>query len=161
MLMHWLMNHDWTQIALAGAILALGLVVALEVQAFARLRREVTRDLARIFEQLDLVRFETQQLHESQVRPSSAPVALLRPTSAPVSSLRPLERNAQRAPGERGILAPAAAAAPAARDNYSDAARMAADGAEAREIAEKCGLASGEARILVGLQAARSRRINS
>jgi hypothetical protein len=151
MLMHWLVTHDWTQIALAGSVLALGLVVALEVQAFARLRREVTRDLARIFEQLDLVRFETQQLRESQVRPPSTPVA----------SLRPIERPAQRAPGERGIPAPAAAVVAAARDNYSDAARMAADGAEAREIAEKCGLASGEARILVGLQAARSRRINS
>jgi hypothetical protein len=65
MLMHWLVTHDWTQIALASSVLALGLVVALEVQAFARLRREVTRDLARIFEQLDLVRFETQQLRES------------------------------------------------------------------------------------------------
>jgi hypothetical protein len=153
MLMHWLVTHDWTQIALAGSVLALGLVVAMEVQAFARLRREVTRDLARIFEQLDLVRFETQQLRESQAPPP-------RPVNAPVASLRPLERS-QRAPGERGILAPAPLVATAARDNYSDAARMAADGAEAREIAEKCGLASGEARILVGLQAARSRRINS
>jgi hypothetical protein len=153
MLMHWLVTHDWTQIALASSVLALGLVVALEVQAFARLRREVTRDLARIFEQLDLVRFETQQLRESQAPP-------VRPVSAPVASLRPVERS-QRAPGERGILAPAPAVSPPARDNYSDAARMAADGAEAREIAEKCGLASGEARILVGLQAARSRRINS
>jgi Protein of unknown function (DUF2802) len=153
MLMHWLMSHDWTQIALASSVLALGVVVALEVQAFARLRREVTRDLARIFEQLDLVRFETQQLRESPVPPA-------RPASAPVASLRTVERS-QRAPGERGILAQASVAAPAARDNYSDAARMAADGAEAREIAEKCGLASGEARILVGLQAARSRRINS
>jgi len=153
MLMHWLITHDWTQIALASSVLALGLVVALEVQGFARLRREVTRDLARIFEQLDLVRFETQQLRESHAPPA-------RPASAPVASLRPVERS-QRAPGERGILAPAPAVTAAARDNYSDAARMAADGAEAREIAEKCGLASGEARILVGLQAARSRRINS
>ena len=154
MLMHWLVTHDWTQIALAGSVLALGLVIALEVQAFARLRREVTRDLTRIFEQLDLVRFETQQLRESQAPPP------LRPVSSPVASLRPIERS-QRAPGERGILAPAPPVATTARDNYSDAARMAADGAEAREIAEKCGLASGEARILVGLQAARSRRINS
>lgn len=160
MLMHWMMTHDWTQIALASSVLALGLVVALEVRAMARLRHEVTRDLARIFEQLDLVRFETQQLRESPVRPVSATVAALRPVERGTQR-PPLERTAQRAPGERGILSQAPELAPAARDNYSDAARMAADGAQAHEIAMKCGLASGEARILVGLQAARSRRINS
>jgi hypothetical protein len=151
MLMQWMMRHDWTQIALASSVLALGLVVALEVRALARLRHEVIRDLARIFEQLDLVRFETQQLRESA----------LRPLSAALTALPPLERTAQRAPGERGILSAAPPLAPVARDSYSDAARMAADGAQAHEIAMKCGLASGEARILVGLQAARSRRINS
>jgi Protein of unknown function (DUF2802) len=160
MFMHWLMTHDWTQFALASSVMTLGLVVALEVRAFTRLRHEVTRDLARIFEQLDLVRFETQQLRELPVRPASASVAALRPVERSTPRA-PLERAAQRAPGERGILSPAPELAPQARDSYSDAARMAADGAQAHEIAMKCGLATGEARILVGLQAARSRRINS
>jgi len=148
MFMHWILAHDWTHVALAGAVLVLGLVIALEVRSLTRLRHDVTRDFARIFEQLDLVRFETQQLRESQ---------LPRPAVAAAIPLRAVERAAQRAPGERGILQ----GAPAVRDSYSDAARMAAEGAEAREIAEKCGLAGGEARILVGLQAARARRISS
>jgi hypothetical protein len=160
MFMHWLLTHDWTQLALASSVMTLGVVVALEVRAFARLRQEVTRDLARIFEQLDLVRFETQQVREAPVRPASAPVAALRSVERGTPRA-PLERTVQRAPGERGILAPAPELAATSRDSYSDAARMAADGAQAHEIAMKCGLAAGEARILVGLQAARSRRINS
>jgi hypothetical protein len=165
MWMQWILTHDWTQFALAGSVAMLGVVVALEIRAFGRLRHDVTRDLARIFEQLDLVRFETQQLRESAPRETAA-----RPVAAPVAALRPVERSTprppadrmtQRAPGERGILAAAPELAPQSRDSYSEAARMAADGAQAQEIAAKCGLAAGEARILVGLQAARSRRINS
>lgn len=158
--MHWLLARDWTQFTLAGSVVMLGIVIALEVRAFSRLRHEVTRDLARIFEQLDLVRFEMQQLRESAPRPAAAPVAALRPVerSAPKA---PIDRTVQRAPGERGILTAAPELAAQSRDSYSEAARMAADGAQAPEIAAKCGLAAGEARILVGLQAARSRRINS
>jgi hypothetical protein len=158
MVMHWILTHDWTQLALASSVAMLGIVVALEIRAFTRLRHEVARDLARIFEQLDLVRFETQQLRELQPRAAAVPVATLRTGSAPRA---PIERPAPRAPGERGILAAAPDLAPQSRDSYSEAARMAADGAQAPEIAAKCGLAAGEARILVGLQAARSRRINS
>lgn len=160
MVMHWILTHDWTQFALAGSVVMLGVVIALEVRAFARLRHEVTRDLARIFEQLDLVRFETQQLREAPPRPAAAPVTALRPVERSAPRIT-IDRMAQRAPGERGILAAAPELAAQSRDSYSEAARMAADGAQAPEIAAKCGLAAGEARILVGLQAARSRRINS
>ena len=65
-----MVSYDWSEAALAAAILALALVLVLELRSTQRLRRLVGRDLARIFEQLDLVRFENQQLLEQ--RPAEA-----------------------------------------------------------------------------------------
>ena len=62
--MTWL--HDASQAALAAAVMTLGLVMLLELRSIARLRRAVDCNLARVFEQLDLLRFENQQLLEAQ-----------------------------------------------------------------------------------------------
>ena len=58
--MNWI--HDVSQAALAGAVLTLGLVILLELRSIKRLRRLVDGHLSRVFEQLDLLRYENQQL---------------------------------------------------------------------------------------------------
>lgn len=45
--------------------------------------------------------------------------------------------------------------------DYRTAARLAERGTSMREIAERCGLVSGEARVLIALQQARARRAAS
>jgi hypothetical protein len=126
-----MVSYDWSEAALAAAILALALVLVLELRSTQRLRRLVGQDLARIFEQLDLVRFENQQLLEQ--RPAEA---VRPPPVVPVVTPLP----------ERG------------RSDYGVAARLAAAGAGAEEISARAGLATGEARVLAALQCARSAR---
>lgn len=71
--------HDISQTALAGAVLILGLVIMLELRSIVRLRRLVDGHLARVFEQLDLLRYENQQLLEAHLpapaRAATAPPA--------------------------------------------------------------------------------------
>ena len=50
--------HDVSVTALAAAVLILGLVILLEIHCFSRLRRMVDINLARVFEQLELLRAE-------------------------------------------------------------------------------------------------------
>ena len=50
--------HEVSQTALAAAVLTLGLVILLEIRSFARLRRMMDINLARVFEQLELLRGE-------------------------------------------------------------------------------------------------------
>ena len=64
--LHWV--HEISQGALAAAVATLGAVILLELRSIARLRRTVDAHLTRLFEQLDLLRFESQQLAESQAR---------------------------------------------------------------------------------------------
>ncbi|MFO1401139.1 MAG: hypothetical protein U1F06_06450 [Steroidobacteraceae bacterium] len=127
-----MVSYDWSEAALAAAIVALALVLVLELRSTQRLRRVVGLELGRIFEQLDLVRFENQQLLEQRVgeAPAGAP-------PIPVACV------------------PAAGRAAA---DYGVAAQLAAAGADAAEIASRAGLGSGEARMLAALQSARSRR---
>lgn len=127
-----MVSYDWSEAALAAAILALALVLVLELRSTQRLRRLVGQELGRIFEQLDLVRFENQQLLEQRV-----PDLPLRAPAIPVACVPPAERVAA---------------------DYGAAARLAAAGADAAEIVARAGLASGEARMLAALQSARSRR---
>jgi hypothetical protein len=127
-----MVSYDWSEAALAAAILALALVLVLELRSTQRLRSLVGQELARIFEQLDLVRFENQQLLEQ--RSAAAPHPL---PAVPVVSVPPAER---------------------ATADYGVAARLAAAGADAAEIVARSGLAGGEARMLAALQSARSRR---
>jgi hypothetical protein len=122
--------HDISQSALAAAVFTLGVVIMLELRAIGRLRQSLDRDLGRVFEQLDLLRIESQQLLEGQAKGQAPP-------SVPVVHSVP--------PTARG-------------DEISAAVRLAARGAAVQDISERCGLAKGEARLLVALQTARAQR---
>jgi hypothetical protein len=126
--------HDVSQTALAGAVLILGLVIMLELRSIVRLRRLVDGHLARVFEQLDLLRFENQQLLDA--RP---------PLPADTGRSRAAGRGTQSAP--TAPRAAAAAALPAA-----------ARPKPLFELTPPAPLASGEARLLASLAAARARR---
>jgi hypothetical protein len=133
----WL--HDASQAALAAAVMTLGLVILLELRAIVRLRRAVDCNLARVFEQLDLLRFENQQLIEGQTY-SAAPGAM------------------RTAAGSSAAAAPSAASAPstaAARPTVRPASAAADSGATAPSPAA---LPAGEARLLATLAAARANR---
>ncbi len=60
--------HDVSLAALAAAVVTLGCVMLLELRALAALRRNVDVHLARLFEQLDLIRFDHVQLLEAHAR---------------------------------------------------------------------------------------------
>jgi hypothetical protein len=126
-----MVSYDWSEAALVAAVLALTLTVALVLRSTQRLRRLMGQELARIFEQLDLVRFENQQLLEQ----------------------RPVE--ATRLPATVPVVVPAP---DRGASDYGIAARLAAAGAGAEEISARAGLATGEARVLAALQNARVQR---
>ncbi|MFI4894870.1 MAG: hypothetical protein ACHP9W_00950 [Steroidobacterales bacterium] len=92
--------NEISQSALAVAVATLGLVILLELRSIARLRRAVEGHLNRLFEQLDLLRFENQQLSEAQAHSPAA--------SAPVSA-GPVPVNAL-GPGEARLIAALTAA---------------------------------------------------
>ncbi len=125
------MIYQWMQPALAGAIVLLGVVLMLELRSVSRLRRSLNRDMARLFEQLDLVRFDSQQLAAAT---PAVPAAASLPIALPVSQAAGLQ------PGE----------------NYAAALQLAADGASQQELVTRCGLSRGEARILVAMHSGAS-----
>jgi hypothetical protein len=112
-------------ITLCGAI-----SVALQVR---RTRRRVLESLERVFEELDLLRLEAQPLPVADVPARQSP--------APVQEL-------PAAPAPRVVSPPPELA------DYQAAARLAAHGAPLAEIAERCGVVAGEARVLQALQRA-------
>ena len=126
------LRFDWAAINTTLVLVALVAVTLLLRAQLRRVGSQSARDLQRVFEQLDLMRLDAQE--QLARAPTVLPLA-----SAP-----------------RG----AAAAAPGAAEivNYRTAARLAECGTSMREIAERCGLVSGEARVLVALQQARARR---
>jgi hypothetical protein len=125
----WL--HEISQSALAAAVVTLGVVILLELRSIKLLKRSVDNNLGRVFEQLDLLRLEQQP--EQGARRDGAPA---------------------RAPAHTG----GSVATPAAAGNaYTAAAALASTGMRAEEIAQRCGLAAGEARLLASLAAARTR----
>jgi hypothetical protein len=138
--------HDVSQTALAAAVLALGLVILLELRSIARLRRTLDTGLARVFEQLDLVRSDTHQSIEAQAQASMAP-AHIRPPAPALSAERPVVEDV--------------AAQPPAINAYTSAATLASHGLKPEEIATRCGLPAGEARLLASLASARARRAQS
>jgi hypothetical protein len=79
--LHWV--HEISQSALAAAVATLGVVILLELRSIARLRRAVDEHLSRLFEQLDLLRFESQQGAEAQAR---QPATNQRPATAAAAS---------------------------------------------------------------------------
>jgi len=142
------LHADWAVIGHAAALLStagwLLLMPALAAglwrvrQRLARERQQLQGELARIFEQLDLLRLDAQE--------GAIPVAS--PPEVPVLPAVQCDSRAQGLGGEYGQHA----------SDYHTAARLAARGSSAAEIAERCGLVGGEARVLVALQQARARR---
>ncbi len=137
------LQPDWTLIlsaALPAGLLALALALLVLSFTLRRGHRAHRAELARIFEQLDLLRFDTQQAAACSAAPqdttggASADSALLAAVMA---------REPQLVSG--------------AGDYYA-AAQLAARGSSVAEIANRCGIVSGEARVLVALQQARARR---
>jgi hypothetical protein len=72
--LHWV--HEISQSALAIAVATLGVVMLLELASISRLRRTMDGHLQRVFEQLDLLRGDSQQLIEVQSRAPAAGVQL-------------------------------------------------------------------------------------
>ncbi|HVN26896.1 MAG TPA: hypothetical protein VMT64_00340 [Candidatus Binataceae bacterium] len=131
--------HELSLMALAAAVITLGLVMLLELRSLARLRRSVDASLARVFEQLDLLRSDHAQLLESrasQRAPSPAP-PILRP-SVPTISTHP-------------------ASSTVAASSWNAAARI-ADELRAVSAISSAPLAAGEARLMASLAQARTRR---
>jgi len=134
--MHYLTTHlttlrfDWAAINTGLVLAMLGATTLLHVAQLRGLRRRSARTLERIFEQLDLLRLDAME------RASAASVPR-----------RP--RTERRAPSEAGS---------AESVDYRAASRLAEGGTSIQEIAERCGLVSGEARVVLALQQARSQR---
>jgi hypothetical protein len=123
----WL--HEISQSALAAAVVTLGIVILLELRSIKLLRRSMDAHLGRVFEQLDLMRFDKQpdDTNTGESLQARAP--------APVTA--------------------SATASPVGNNSYAAAAALASTGMQPEEIAQRCGLAAGEARLLASLAAAR------
>jgi hypothetical protein len=126
--MTWL--HELSQSALAAAVVILGLVILLELRSIKLLKRAMDLHLGRVFEQLDLLRFEKQpiEVKSNETAPRSAPAGA------------------------------SASTPPTGGNPYAAAAALASTGMSPEEIARRCGLAAGEARLLASLAAARGSR---
>ena len=127
--MTWM--HEISQSALAAAVVMLGVVILLELRSVAHMRRHVEGSLARLFEQLDLLRFENQQLLEAQELARDYAVkrqTFASPRQAPVG---PTTGTTAMALAVTSAVSPTLGAAP---------------------------LPAGEARLLASLAAARARR---
>src|ERR1700722_15831672 len=108
--MNWL--HEISQSALAAAIVILGVVILLELRSIKLLKRAMEAHLGRVFEQLDLLRFEKQPI-EVESTASNSPSATLPLTAATSPST--------------------------AGNAYAAAAALAATGMPPEEIARRCG----------------------
>jgi hypothetical protein len=120
----WL--HEISQSALAAAILILGVVIMLELRSIKLMKRTLDTHLGRVFEQLDLLRFDRQPADTEPHVDVAVPVPI--------------------------------AALPTGGNPYAAAAALASSGMSPEEIARRCGLAAGEARLLASLAAAREGR---
>jgi hypothetical protein len=127
--------HDISQSMLAAAVVALGLVIMLELRSIARLRRLVDSHFTRIFEQLELLRHENQQLLEAQSpgrRPSASSAAPM-PATAPTPAAAPTAVAQRQFAFDRPLPSPEVPAPASAAT-------------------------TGEVRLLASLAAARARR---
>lgn len=141
------LHPDWTLIlgaALPASLLLLALALCVLSFTLRHGHRRHRAELARIFEQLDLLRLDAQQAggthepgagtHAGGTDEASSDAALMAAVIA-------------REPQIVGSIG-----------DYYAAAQLAARGSSAAEIAERCGIVNGEARVLVALQQARTRR---
>jgi hypothetical protein len=155
--------HEVSQTALAAAVLTLGLVILLEIRSFARLRRMMDINLARVFEQLELLRGESRQLLDAQAQAALRAAAAVAPAKPALVERETLERPLAVPPTlERAPVEPTAldfvVAPPIDTNAYQSATTLAAHGVKPEEIAARSGLPAGEARLLASLAAARARR---
>lgn len=133
-------GHGAVLMGVAGLVLMAGLAVSLWLvgRSMARDHRQLKGELARIFEQLDLLRLDAQQgLAATELQPVAS--AMAAPAAAPLpGAVQHREAVVQSQTG--------------------DYRHDASDYHAAAEIAERCGIVGGEARVLVALQQARARR---
>jgi hypothetical protein len=122
---------DFNQVALLAVVVISSVALLSQWRAFRRMRMVMQRDLARIFEQVDLMRFDAQQ------EPAMESLPTLLPTLA-------------AAPG---VMADASL-------GYAAALELAAHGADEAEITARCGLSAAEARILVAMRGLRGKSRN-
>jgi len=114
--------HEISQSALAVAVATLGLVILLELRSIARLRRAVDEHLARLFEQLDLLRFESQQIMEAQERvPATVASPAAQAPTPPAPANAGYGAPAPLGAGEARLLAALTAARTRARLGRSEA----------------------------------------
>jgi hypothetical protein len=145
------LHPDWTTIlsaALPASLLLLALCILVLSFTLRRGHRAHRTELARVFEQLDLLRFDAQQVAAAAA-------------AAPGSGGVPAAAGAAGAAREAAQLAALLAREPdlvGGAGDYYAAAQLAARGSSAAEIANRCGIVNGEARVLVALQQARARR---
>ncbi len=104
---------DYTQAALCAAALMASIALLSQWRAFRRMREVVQRDLARIFEQVDLLRLDNQQ-ELAMERPPATPLARLQVVDASLGYAAALELAACGA-DEAEITARCGLSAPEAR----------------------------------------------
>jgi hypothetical protein len=129
---------DLVQPVLAIAMLVMCVVLLTQSRAVIRLRNVLQADLARLFEQMDLLRFDSQQL--SSATPTASAVAAAVPTLVPAAARVPREVHTLQG------------------EDYAAALELASRGADQREITARCGLNPAEARILVAMHGTAERR---
>jgi len=138
---HWHQLHAyWGAIGAGGPALAataLAVVVLLALfwltrRTLGQLRAQLSQELARVFEQLDLLRFDSQER-------LSAQGALASPTRVDSAALG----------------SSAAAPVPPHGADYQSAILLAERGAPLKEITARCRMDSAELRLLLAVQQAR------
>ena len=138
------LHPDWTLIlsaALPGSLLLLALSLCVLSYALRRGYRTHRDELARIFEQLDLLRFDAQQAAAATDPPTTIRAATAAREAALAAAVMARDTDIVSGAGD-----------------YYAAAQLAARGSSAVEIANRCGIVNGEARVLVALQQARAKR---
>ena len=145
------LQPDWTLIlsaALPASLLGLALALCLLSHSLRRGHRSHRAELARIFEQLDLLRLDAQQAGDTD--------GIARERGLGVRTGASADRGSDAALME-AVIAREPHLVGGVGDYYA-AEQLAARGSSAAEIANRCGIVNGEARVLVALQQARSRR---
>jgi hypothetical protein len=138
----WL--HDIPLSALAAAVATLGVVIWLELRSIRQLRRSVDINLARVFEQLEILRAESRQLLQAQAlaqRAAERAAPVVTPAKQPAAERQTLDRPLTGSEPTLDYVGPPSAEVPV-YDAGSTAARS---------------LPAGEARLLASLAAARAR----
>jgi hypothetical protein len=118
---------DVVQAAELGAVFLVVVTLLTQWRALQRMRQAVQRDLARIFEQVDLLRLDAQQA------PAVTTPAM--PQTVALDDIPTLDTGG----------------------GYAAALELASRGADEQEITVRCGLSRAEARILVAMRGLRGR----